>query len=42
MTAGTGTAELEGEHSGRSADELGHALRDADGHLLVPLDLAGN
>ncbi|MFF4031043.1 hypothetical protein ACFYZ2_14990 [Streptomyces sviceus] len=42
MTAGTGTAELEGEEPARGGVELGHAPRDTDGHLPVPPALAGN
>jgi hypothetical protein len=42
VTAGTGTAELEGEGPARGGIEFSHALRAADGHPLVPLDLARN
>ncbi|MYT03537.1 MULTISPECIES: hypothetical protein [Streptomyces] len=42
VTAGTGRAELEGEEPARGGVELGHALRDTDGPLPVPLALARN
>ncbi|MGC0335499.1 hypothetical protein RKD20_000533 [Streptomyces sp. SLBN-8D4] len=36
VTAGTGTAELEGEDPARGGIELSHVLRDTDGHLHIP------
>lgn len=42
VTAGTGTAEPEQEVPARGDRERGRALCAADGHPLVPLDLAGN
>ncbi|MFF1720719.1 hypothetical protein [Streptomyces sviceus] len=41
VTAGTGRADLE-EEPARGGVELGHALRDTDGHLPIPLALARN
>jgi hypothetical protein len=38
VTAGTGTAELEGEVPAPGGAELSRTLRDADGDPLVPLD----
>ncbi|MFF7645718.1 hypothetical protein ACFZCX_36605 [Streptomyces canus] len=40
VTAGTGTAELEGEGPARGGIELSHVLRDTDGHLHIPPALA--
>ncbi len=36
VTAGTGTAELEGEAPARGGVELGHAPRDTGGHPANP------
>jgi len=42
VTADTGRAEPAGEEPARGGVELGHALRDTDGHLPLPLALARN